>query len=447
MDEKFNICLVGEVCVDLTFTDSSKENKLRFGGIVHAARALWGLNIPYSMCYTGPDYFTKDVEKYVVSHGAIRVEKIGNVVGSPNLILIEEPKEIGAQGYDFILRDEYQNTFDLSALSNFLTENNFTDIVIFAGSYPLEPILDICQRSNARIHIDLGNSLRDLKELSFDTSKIDTIFLSTSSEIFQKEYHGSINELCNDILGNYAKNFLFKENRGGSRLFTTNPRNVIAVGAQLRSIVHSVGVGDCFDVAYLVFLNQFEKKVALTYASWIASEYAVTTFPDDFRKGCDRVRKLSPEEIISLPGVNLPWEDRSCRNIYIAAPDFDYKDRSLINKVVNCLQYHNFTPRLPIRENGQMGLDASEDKRETLFEADLSLISNSELILAIHLENDPGTLIEIGLAKAMKIPVFVYDPYKVAENLMLTQLPKIISSDLDFIISKIFEQFSKVHYE
>ncbi len=447
MNEKLNICIVGEVCVDLTLTDSSKENKLRFGGIVHAARALWGLNIPYSMCYMGPDYFTNDVEKFVLSHGANVVEKIGNIVGSPNLILIEEPKEIGAQGYDFILRDEYEITFDLSALSNRLSKNEFTDIVIFAGRFPLEPIIGICQQSHARIYIDLGNSIRNLKELSSITTKIDTIFLSTSSEIFLKEYKGAINVLNKDILENYAKEFLFKENRGGTRLFTNDTSSVIAIGAQSRSIVHSVGVGDCFDVAYLVFRNQFDKRVALTYASWIASEYAVTTFPDDFRRGCNRVRKLSPEEIISLPGVNLPWEDRSGRNIYIAAPDFDYKDRSLINKVVDCLQYHNFTPRLPIRENGQMGLGASEDRKETLFEADLSLISDSELILAIHIENDPGTLIEIGLAKAMKIPVFVYDPYKLAENLMLTQLPNIISSDLDFIISKIFEQLSKVHHE
>lgn len=447
MNEKLNICIIGEVCVDLTLTDSSRENKLRFGGVVHAARALWGLDVPYSMCYTGPDYFTNAVEKFVLSHGAIEVNKIGTVVGSPNLILIGEPKEIGAQDYDFILRDEYENTFDLPALTDILTKQSFSDIVIYAGLYTLAPIVELCQQSKARIHIDLGNFNGNLKDLPSGFGKIDTIFLSTSSGIFQKDYHGAINELCYDVLSNYANKLLFKENRGGCRLFNNNQGDVVTAGAQIRSIVHSVGVGDCFDVAYLVFLNQFDTHIALNYASWIAAEYAVTTFPDDFRKGCDRVRNLGPDELMSLSGVNLPWENRSSRDVYIAAPDFDYKDRSIINNVVDCLKYNNFTPRLPIRENGQMGLEASEDRKEKLFEADLTLISDCALILAIYIENDPGTLIEIGFAKAIGKPVFVYDPYKCAENLMLTQLPDIISSDLDYIISKVFDKFSRPPHE
>jgi hypothetical protein len=55
------------------------------------------------------------------------------------------------------------------------------------------------------------------------------------------------------------------------------------------------------------------------------------------------------------------------------------------------------------------------------------------------LYEDPGTMIEIGMAIERRMPVIVYDPYRRAENLMLTQLPDRVSSDLDVVISAVFK--------
>jgi len=444
MDENLNICIIGEVCVDLTLTDIKIENKLRFGGIVHPSRALWALNVPYSFYYCGPEYFSNQINKFMLDLSAKEIQKIGNVKGSPNVILIAEPKEIGPQGYEYILRDEYENTLDIKVLSALLKEDKFSDIVIFAGKFPLSPIVDLCRQTGAKIHIDLGNARGTPKDIINPLRKVETIFLSTSSEIFLHEFEGSIDEVRSEILTNYARQFVFKENRGGCRLYNdSNLQNTIQVGAQFRPIVHSVGVGDCFDIAYILFKKGYSDEIALSYAAWIAAEYAMTTFPNDFKRGCDRVRQISSTEIVSLSSIYLPWEKRPDYSIYIAAPDFDYKDRSLIDKIVNNLKYHNFKPRLPIRENGQLGVEASEERKEQLFIADLALLEESKLILAILLDNDPGTLIEIGFAKAIGKSVIVYDPYRQAQNLMLTQIPDLISPDLDIITSKIFELLSK----
>lgn len=443
MKEKVNICIIGEVCVDFTLTEPSKENKLRFGGIVHPARALWALGVPYAFYYISPEYLNKQAEKYVHSFGAVNTRKIGNVIGSPNVIFIAEPKEIGHQGYEFLLRDEYESYLDVDNLTEIILNDHITDIVIFAGKYSLSPILRACEQSNANIHIDLGNASGELNATLHTERKIETIFLSTSSDIFLKEYKGSVNDLCTDILA-HSRSFVFKENRGGCRLFTDNPeKKVVSVGAQPRSIVHSVGVGDCFNVTYVALHNKYSKQVSLCYASWIAAEYASTTFVDDFKDGCERVLRIEPTEITEILGVSLFWEDRPNHNIYIAAPDFDYVDRSLIDRVVESLRYHNFSPRLPIRENGQMGISASLDRREQLFIADMELLDKCRMVVAVMISNDPGTLIEIGLAKAMKKPVVVYDPYQKADNLMLSQLPDLVSSNLDHIVSKVFEILSK----
>ena len=65
-------------------------------------------------------------------------------------------------------------------------------------------------------------------------------------------------------------------------------------------------------------------------------------------------------------------------------------------------------------------------------------------MLAVLLYNDPGTLIEIGIAVERGMPVLVYDPYGQADNLMLTQLPQVITVDLDAVITATFEQASKL---
>jgi nucleoside 2-deoxyribosyltransferase len=63
------------------------------------------------------------------------------------------------------------------------------------------------------------------------------------------------------------------------------------------------------------------------------------------------------------------------------------------------------------------------------------------------LYDDPGTLIEIGLAIERKIPVIVFDPFSRATNLMLTELPTLVSSDLDKVLTEIFVQSAKITNE
>lgn len=206
-----------------------------------------------------------------------------------------------------------------------------------------------------------------------------------------------------------------------------------------RSVIHSVGVGDVFDAIYVTshFLgDDLQKKMVLS--SWIAAEYAVTTFPDDFKKGVSRVLKSDINELVKLSGVSLPWEFRRFINIYIAAPDFSFVDVALIDQLDKALSYHNFIPRRPIKENGQMEEGASKARKQELFAKDMEILQECALLIAVLLYNDPGTLIELGYAAAKGIPTIVYDPYNIATNCMLTELPDILTDDLDEVLTEVF---------
>ena len=65
------------------------------------------------------------------------------------------------------------------------------------------------------------------------------------------------------------------------------------------------------------------------------------------------------------------------------------------------------------------------------------------MTIAVLLYNDPGTLIEIGLAAQRKMPTLIYDPLGIAKNCMLVELPTLVSGNLDDIIAKVFNEYSK----
>jgi len=434
------VCLVGQVLVDVTFPGRGQEPKLRLGGIAHAARALWAMNCPCVMAYIAPEYLDGAVAKFAAAHGQATVHKVGNVLGSPNVVTIGEPTEAGPQGYEFLLREEQNCILDVQTLTKACHDDSITDFLVFPGGFDLAATLREVGKTTAAVHVDANFQPDDPSAFGDLGRRFATVILSTSSRVFLDRYEGKVARLCESVLGAHAEALLLKENRGGSRFFlASQPGRAIQTPAHPRAVQHSVGVGDVFDAVYVVTRHGKDDRASLAYSSAVAAEYACTTYPDDFKGAAGATLQFSIEEITQLEGVSLPWEDRPSCQVYIAAPDFDYVDRQPIEEVVACLKYHNFTPRRPVVENGQMGVNASPERKQALCDADVKLIEDCQMMLAVLLFDDPGTLIEIGMAVQRGMPVVVYDPYHRAENLMLTQLPNLVSSSLDEVITAVFK--------
>ena len=88
------ICLVGQALIDVTLPQYGRPYKMRLGGILHAARALWAVGIPYALAYASPDYLTAQVEEYAKAHGAVAAGQFASISGSPNVVIIGEVKEV-----------------------------------------------------------------------------------------------------------------------------------------------------------------------------------------------------------------------------------------------------------------------------------------------------------------------------------------------------------------
>lgn len=429
------ICLVGDIITDVTLATPKSKLKMRLGGIVHAARALWAMNVDYAVAYFAPDYMDSHIEMFLGEHNCKSIIKLGTVINSPYTMLINEVKEIGNQGYDFLYHEDIKIVYDNQAIKHL---NVFDELMLISGNYSMNKVLGEVD-NDRKIYCDVANNVSNSSELLLPI-KFDILFVSTSSDLFKNQYvdYGSF---CN-LLKSYANKVVLKENRGGSRVYDSVLAENYNIPSQTSSIQHSVGVGDVYDVVSVT--SPYDRfKDRLYFASWVAMEYAKTTFPDNFKKSVQGLLKTPIENIKNMPGCILPWEVRQKCHIYIAAPDFDFVDITQIDMVYNSLLYHNFVPHRPIKENGQMSKNADKAERMSLYSSDIVLLDQCNMLLAVLLYNDPGTLIEIGLAAQRGMPTLVYDPNGIADNCMLTELPALVSSDMDEIISRVFNEYSK----
>lgn len=429
--------LVGEVFVDYTITEPAAENKLRLGGVVHAARGLWAVGAPFSVAAVLPGYLEGKTRDYLAALGCVDFHVLGYVLGAPNVTAIFDATEVADQGYETLLRDEKSIVLSQVDLSN----QPCRDILIFPGTYDLNAICQMLP-ATAQLHLDIAYDIDDVRVIKDCRQKVQTILISTSSALFRSISGGGLDGLRLS-LGQYASVIILKENRGGTRMLLNADAPVERLPAQLGATVNSVGVGDVFAAVYVATLEQGCIEAGWR-ASYAAAAYSQTTYPDLFKTYVQRDLKLTVNELQELGGVLLAWEKRRDYPIYLAAPDFSYGDRKAVDKAIASLEYHNFVVRRPILENGELPRDSDTAVLRDTYQADCALLKKCSLVFAVPTARDPGTLVEIGISIEAGVPVIVYDPSGENRNTMVIAGPQHYSPDLDSCLNAVFSILSGV---
>ncbi len=429
--------LIGEVMVDFTMPTRTTDAKVRLGGVAHAARGLWASGRGYSVGAFCPTYLVEQARKYLNQHGCQEFLLLGEVTGAPNVIAIADAKEIGHQGYEDILRSErrvvpHYDHLDLS---------RFDRVVIFPGRYDLEGVIKQL-KPGARVTIDAAYDADDADVLYSLKGRIDSMVISTSSGLFSNLASSNVAPLLDLAKRIEAKQLLLKENRGGSRLFDLATGDIEYITATLDVTRNSVGVGDAFTAVFGTFDGS--ARDAAWRGMQVATVYSQTTWPDDLQRDVERELRIPVEVVRSLGGVNLPWHVRPELQIYLAAPDFSYKNHIEISAAVAALEYHNFRVRRPIKENGEVNPEATIESLSQYYFSDIKLLRECAAVFAIPIDRDSGTLVEIGLAIEMGKPVVTFDSRNENRNTMVIGGSSSYSSDLDVCLNGVFDALSKL---
>ena len=217
-----NICILGDVLVDISLKAKGNPLKMRLGGIVHAARALWAMNIQYTVAYFAPNYLDSSIKKYLAQLGNPLIIKLGDVESCPYVMLIEEVKEVGDQGYEFLLREDIKISYNEAEIQKL---NQFDEIFLISGNYDFDKIGNSISR-NCKLHYDAANNIYNFSCIEKHNYKFETIFISTSSPFFKSQYSEatfSINSYFHQF-ERLCRKIILKENRGGSRAYNFKNR-------------------------------------------------------------------------------------------------------------------------------------------------------------------------------------------------------------------------------
>ena len=440
---KRKLLLIGEVYIDHHL--DIKENGFsisRLGGIFHAARSCDALNIEYAFAYYAPSYLTKDIEKFGMN--VLRASNaycLGNVDKAPNVMLIGQSDESGNQLYENILCKQAEYICTLPLL-HVLDDFTPTDVMIFPGRYGNAKILSELSDYEGRIHIDMNYDCDDF--MGLDAINIQTVFLSTSSTSFEKYFK---EDSYDDLIAYFSKKnvcqILVKENRGGSWLYDFKKQACYNAPAYIGKTIHSVGVGDVYDISYISDLTTNSITCNMAFASWISALYAKTLQQEEFKENTKLISS-NVEDFVEMEGIRVPWYERVNYPIYMAAPDFDYVDTAKLNDLVDSLLYHNFKPHRPIKENGQVDKDMEISDESSIFAKDMELLSECKLMIATLLYNDQGTLVEIGNYQAKGKPIILYDPYLKTDNMFLINSCTHYCNTKSQVIDAVFIEISRM---
>lgn len=429
------VLIIGEVFVD-THLDIVRQNipLTRLGGVFHAARGFSALNVNFALAYYCPDYLNDDVNEWSCVLRTKGCYRLGRINHAPNVMLISESTEAGNQGYVNILKDQTEY-IEIAELQEVIQKVNPSDILLFPGRFDCRKVMATLEKYPGRVHIDVHYDSEGI--LDHTNRKIETVFTSTSSTTFVYNCHGDVEKLLQFYKKYNVQKLLLKENRGGSRCYLLPTNTQVDTYAYYVPEMHSVGVGDVYDAIFISRIFGDEIQTQMVFSSLCAAKYAETMSFDRFKKNVQSVYD-NIDEWKTLKGVRLAWEKRKGLNIYLAAPDFPDVDTGLLDVLYNNLCYHNFSPRRPIKENGLVTQDLSEEDKVLIYQKDCSLLNECVLLIAVLLTNDPGTLVELGMFKQAGKPTIIFDPYHYCTNMFVSHTADYLCYKITDVMDAVF---------
>ncbi|WP_316758579.1 PfkB family carbohydrate kinase [Pedobacter aquatilis] len=157
------------------------------------------------------------------------------------------------------------------------------------------------------------------------------------------------------------------------------------------SHVWPIGSGDVFSA---VFAHQWMILGKSAFDSAMKASVSVAQFCETKQLQFDERKTYFPPEI------------KSCqKKIYLAAPFFTMGERMFLNEVRYLLQQFENSVFSPYHDAGVVDGNPTVEEVSEIAKADLEGIDQSDIVLAIYSGTDPGTIFEIGYARAKGIPV------------------------------------------
>lgn len=112
--------------------------------------------------------------------------------------------------------------------------------------------------------------------------------------------------------------------------------------------------------------------------------------------------------------------------IYIAAPFFTDAQLLFVNQIESVLEANDWEFFSPRKEGVLKDMSPVErfEKMHEIYESNVKNVRNSDIILAVIDDRDPGTIFEIGFAAALMKPIVTLTNHDYQVNVMIRNCTK-----------------------
>lgn len=163
------------------------------------------------------------------------------------------------------------------------------------------------------------------------------------------------------------------------------------------------------------------------------------------------IEQCETEAILGKDAVLLDMKERaqivvpdvSRQTIYLAGPFFSQQELHWVNSVCIALEDAGFKVHSPSRDNGIITELTTPEERKKIFQQDIRLLEESDIVVSLLDHNDSGTHFEVGYAHKMGIPVFALKTSTDFLNNMLQYGCTKICASLECLIEELYAYFRK----
>lgn len=308
---------------------------------------------------------------------------------------------------------------------------NCSALLVFPVNHSLpKELCKIAHENNIPIFLDPKpneSSIIDAREIL----SLVEILLVNEEEIKKLSGMNSLSQAVQWVKSFGVTKIVVKKGIHGSVVF--DEESVYTVQTYKSDVICTLGSGDVFAGALIpTYLRTLNLRYSVELATCVAANFIEHIQPESVlsRAAVEQDMKVRPK--IKIPEIKE-------KILYIAGPFFSEQEKEWVDRVCFYLIEAGFKILSPSEENGIIKNNCSVEERRKIFDADIKLLEQADIIVALLDHNDAGTNFEIGYAYKKGVPVLGLKTSEECLNNMIVFGCDKVTTSINELIGELYE--------
>lgn len=260
--------------------------------------------------------------------------------------------------------------------------------------------ISLCKEAKSRnipVFLDPKPNKESIEDAKKALKFVDMLLVNEDEAMLISNTNSTMDAI--KVLSNQDLKYLIIKRGEKGCILIEKGKEVIEKLAFKSNAICTLGSGDVFGGALATtFIETGDINYSIEVASCLAADFIERNDPETMLNRAALKNNMSKRKL----NENVEFKDIS---IYLAGPFFSEQEVYWVNYVRKELELRNIKVLSPLHENGIVALNSSYEERKKVYNLDIDLLEDADMVIALLDHDDPGTCFEIGYAVKKNIPV------------------------------------------